>query len=57
MLRILDIEPSYDSARKLYAMPHNIITDDENAILPVSKPFFEEKQIPTEREFKEEAKK
>lgn len=52
-----NLERIFREARKLNAMPHNIITDEENAILPVIKPFFEDKQIPSEREFKEEAKK
>lgn len=52
-----NIERIFREARKFGPIPLDITTDEENAILPVIKPFFEEKQIPTEREFKEEAKK
>lgn len=51
------LEQIFRESRKFGPIPLDITTDEENAILPVIKPFFEEKQIPTEREFKEEAKK
>lgn len=52
-----NLEEIFKEARKFGSIPLNITTDDENAILPIIKPFFEEKQIPTEREFKDEAKR
>lgn len=52
-----NLERIFRETRKFSAIPHNIIADDEYTSLPISKPFFEEKYIPTEREFKEEAKK
>lgn len=51
------MERIFREARRYSAMPHRIINDDTYTSYPVSKPFLEEKQIPTEREFKEEAKR
>ena len=52
-----NLERIFRKTRKFSVIQHNIIADDEYTSLPISKPFFEEKQIPTEREFKEGAKK
>ncbi|MFX4240221.1 hypothetical protein ACOL3H_06945 [Aliarcobacter butzleri] len=52
-----NLERIFREARKFGSILLGITNDEENAVLAVSKPFFEEKQIPTEREFKEEAKK
>ena len=54
---ITKIEEILRKARKYGSIPTKILDNDENMSYPIIKPFFEEKYIPTEREFKDEAKK
>ena len=52
-----EIERIYREVRKYGSMPFKIFDENEYISYPITKPFFEEKYIPTEREFKDEAKK
>lgn len=52
-----EIERIYREARKYGTMPFKISNGDEYMSYPIAKPFFEEKYIPTEKKFKDEAKK
>lgn len=51
-----EIERIRREARKYSTMPFTISDEDEYMSYPITKPFLEERYIPTEREFKEEAK-
>ena len=52
-----EIERIYKEVRKYGSMPFKIFDENEYKSYPITKPFFEEKYIPTEKEFKCEAKK
>lgn len=46
-----------DKMEKIFKEAREFASDDTNTIYPISKPFSNEKQIPTEKEFKDEAKR
>lgn len=52
-----EIERIYKEVRKYGTMPFKIFDENEYMSYPIIKPFLEEKYIPTEKEFKDEAKK
>lgn len=52
-----EIERIRKEARKYSTMPFTISDEDKYMSYSITKPFFEEKYLPTEKEFKDEAKK
>lgn len=53
----MEIERICREVRKYGTMPFKIFDENEYMSYPIIKPFLEEKYIPTEKEFKDEAKK